>query len=156
MKAVLSCAEMRAADAYTIEQCGVPSQALMERAGRAIAEEAESLLNARGGRRVLAVCGGGNNGGDGWCAARILSLRGFETAVWPLAEPASPDCAAQRALYRGEVIGGIPPETDLIIDAIFGTGFRGAPAGVYADAAARIEQTSLLRTYERNGNPLGE
>ena len=138
MKAVLSCAEMRAADAYTIKQCGVPSQTLMERAGRAIAEEAESLLNARGGRRVLAVCGGGNNGGDGWCAARILSLRGFETAVWPLAEPASPDCAAQRALYRGEVVGGIPPETDLIIDAIFGTGFRGAPAGVYADAVARI------------------
>ena len=55
----------------------------------------------------------------------------------PVSETAAfGDCAAQRALYRGEVVGGIPPETDLIIDAIFGTGFRGTPEG---DAAAAIE-----------------
>ena len=138
MENVLSCAEMRAADRYTIAERGVSSQLLMERAGRAIAEEAEALLNERGGRRVLAVCGGGNNGGDGWCAARILSLRGFDVAVWPLTDRCSPDCAAQRALYHGEIVGCISPETDLIIDAVFGTGFHGEPEGVYADAVARI------------------
>ena len=138
MKTVLSCAEMRAADAYTIQKLGVPSQVLMERAGRAIAEEAEGMLHARGGRRVVAVCGGGNNGGDGWCAARILSLRGFEVSVWPLSETCSPDCAAQRALYEGEVVHDLPEGVDLVIDAIFGTGFRGAAEGICADAIDRI------------------
>ena len=138
MKTVLSCAEMRAADAYTIQKLGVPSQVLMERAGRAIAEEAEGMLHARGGRRVVAVCGGGNNGGDGWCAARILSLRGFEVFVWPLSETCSPDCAAQRALYAGEVVHDLPEGVDLVIDAVFGTGFHGAAEGICADAIARI------------------
>ena len=141
MKAVLSNAEMRAADAYTIRERGVSSQTLMERAGRAIAEEAESLLHAKGGRRVLAVCGGGNNGGDGWCAARILSLRGFETSVWPLSDRCSPDCAAQRALYTGEVVGSFPQDVDVVIDAIFGTGFHGEAEGVYAEAIARIRES---------------
>ena len=63
MQNVLTCAQMRAADKYTIETLGVPSAELMERAGAAIAEEAEKLLRETGGRRVLAVCGGGNNGG---------------------------------------------------------------------------------------------
>lgn len=58
MQNVLTCAQMRAADKYTIETLGVPSAELMERAGAAIAEEAEKLLREIGGRKVLAVCGG--------------------------------------------------------------------------------------------------
>ena len=57
MQAVLTCAQMRAADKHTIEDLGVPSEALMERAGAAVAEEAEKLLRACGGKKVLAVCG---------------------------------------------------------------------------------------------------
>ena len=64
MQKVLTCAQMRAADKYTIQQLGVSSQELMERAGAAIAEETEKLLRKIGGSRVLAVCGGGNNGGE--------------------------------------------------------------------------------------------
>lgn len=82
MQKVLTCAQMRAADKYTIGTLGVPAQELMERAGRAIAEEVRTLLESMEGRSVLAVCGGGNNGGDGWCAARLLSDWGYETAVY--------------------------------------------------------------------------
>lgn len=139
MKYVLTCAEMRAADAYTIGELGVPSQTLMERAGAAVAEEAENLLRGCGGTSVLAVCGGGNNGGDGWCAARLLAERGWRTAVVAVGEKLSPDCAAQRAKYAGDVCGDFPEERfDVIIDALFGTGFRGEPEGAFAEAIGRI------------------
>ena len=139
MRSVLTCAQMRAADRYTIDVRGVPSSALMERAGAAIAEEAEKMLRARGGRRVLAVCGTGNNGGDGWCAARLLAKRGFDAAVYSLAGDMSADCAAQRGKYAGRVCASFPEEGfDLIVDAIFGTGFRGVPEGEAAEAISRI------------------
>lgn len=139
MKTIVTCAKMRAADKYTIEQLGVPAQELMERAGAAIAAETAALLESTGGRSVLAVCGGGNNGGDGWCAARLLAERGFETAVFTLTDKLSPDCAAQRAKYAGEVFTVFPDRSfDAVIDAVFGTGFRGAPEGRFADAIARI------------------
>ena len=151
MQNVLTCAQMRAADKYTIETLGVPSAELMERAGAAIAEEAEKLLREIGGRRVLAVCGGGNNGGDGWCAARFLAERGFETAVYTLTDKLSPDCAAQRAAYEdalsaaGEdpaVFTVFPEEKfDVVLDAVFGTGFRGAPEGKFAEAIARMNES---------------
>ncbi len=139
MKHVLTCAEMRAADMYTIEELGVPSSELMERAGAAVADEAEKLLRAGGGASVLAVCGGGNNGGDGWCAARLLAERGWRTAVFAVGEKLSPDCAAQRAKYKGEVLQTFPEERfDVIIDALFGTGFRGMPEGAFAEAIGQI------------------
>ena len=115
------------------------SQELMERAGAAIAEETEKLLRKIGGSRVLAVCGGGNNGGDGWCAARLLLEKGFCAAVYTLTDILSPDCAAQREKFTGEVYSAFPAEKfDVVIDAVFGTGFHGVPEGRFADAIARI------------------
>lgn len=151
MQNVLTCAQMRAADKYTIETLGVPSAELMERAGAAIAAETEKLLRKIRGRSVLAVCGGGNNGGDGWCAARYLSECGFETAVYALTDKLSSDCAAQRAAYEEalEAAGKDPviftsfPEEkfDVILDAVFGTGFRGVPEDKFADAIARMNDS---------------
>lgn len=139
MQKVLTCAQMRAADKYTIQELGVASQVLMERAGAAIAEETEKLLKETGGTSVLAVCGGGNNGGDGWCAARLLSEKGFRAAVFTLTDILSPDCAAQREKFAGEVFSSFPEEKfDVVIDAVFGTGFHGAPEGRFADAIKRI------------------
>lgn len=136
---ILTCAQMRAADKHTIEDMGVPSVQLMERAGAAIAGEAEKELRRTGGRKVLAVCGGGNNGGDGYCAARILRERGFDADVWELCGKFSEDCAAQRAAFGGPLYSAFPGERyDLIIDAIFGTGFRGVPEGRFADAISAI------------------
>lgn len=142
MKAVVTCAQMRAADKYAIETLGTPSQELMERAGKAIADEAETLLRETEGNTVLAVCGGGNNGGDGWCAARLLRAAGYRAAVFTLTDKLSADCAAQREKFEGTVYDRFPDEKfDVVIDAIFGTGFRGAPEGRFADAIARINES---------------
>src|SRR6201992_234515 len=77
---------MRAVDHWAIEEQGVDSLALMESAGRAIAE-AVAALRPEGPVRV--VCGKGNNGGDGLVAARLLGEMGFEAEVlllWPAGE----------------------------------------------------------------------
>lgn len=142
MRAVVTCAQMRAADKYTIETLGTSSQELMERAGAVIAEETENLLRETEGKSVLAVCGGGNNGGDGWCAARLLRAAGYRAAVFTLTDKLSADCAAQREKFEGIVYDRFPEERyDVVIDAIFGTGFRGAPEGRFADAIARINES---------------
>lgn len=145
MQKVLTCAQMRAADKYTIETLGVPSEELMERAGRAIADEAEKVLSAAGKKRVLAVCGGGNNGGDGYVAARILGERGFSAEVMELAEKFSDDCAAVRARFTGKRHTVFPKEEyDLVIDAVFGTGLKSAPEGKFAAAIAKINASGAF------------
>ena len=75
--------EMRELDRKAIEELGIPSVCLMELAGLAVADEADSLCKE--GRLVVVVAGRGNNGGDGYVAARHLSNRGVETEVLVLA-----------------------------------------------------------------------
>jgi NAD(P)H-hydrate epimerase len=131
---------MRAADRWAIDQQGIPSLTLMEAAGAAVAEAAEEV--AAGGP-VRIVCGKGNNGGDGLVAARHLAATGFEVEtllLWPAAE-LSPDAAANLEQLPGgvrEVEAGEAPAalegSGVVVDAIFGTGFEGAPRAP-ADAA---------------------
>ena len=130
-------ASMRAVDEWAISEHGVPSLELMEAAGRAVAD---AVLELAAGGPVRVVCGKGNNGGDGLVAARHLATAGAETEVLLLAPPGelSDDAAANLERFDGSVaeIGDAPPElagSGAIVDAIFGTGFDGAPR----DAAAR-------------------
>ena len=130
MKILLSSEEMRAWDRHTIEEIGIPSCVLMERASLAIAEEAEK--EARKGKkkssRILAVCGTGNNGGDGVCAARILAMRGYDSTLYLVGEEShrSEDLKSQLAIAKK---AGVKVTRDLdfsaydiLIDAIFGNG----------------------------------
>lgn len=86
MRYVLTNAQMREADKFTIETLEVPSLLLMERAGAALAEEAERLCPEGG---ILCVCGGGNNGGDGFVAPEFLCKRGFPSrrCAWRISFP---------------------------------------------------------------------
>ena len=93
--------QMRQADEYTIQVLDVPSLLLMERAGVALAEETERLCQ---GGKILCICGGGNNGGDGFVCARILKNRGWDVAVLCYAEKYSPDC--QINLEKWRALGG--------------------------------------------------
>jgi ADP-dependent NAD(P)H-hydrate dehydratase / NAD(P)H-hydrate epimerase len=152
---------MRAADHWAIADQGVDSPALMETAGRAVAE-AVAALRPDGPVRV--VCGKGNNGGDSLVAARLLAEMGFEAEallLWP-ADELSTDAAANLERLRAAPSGGPgarspgagggAPATEVnaaeiasrlagsgaVVDAIFGTGFSGAPREPAASAIEAI------------------
>jgi NAD(P)H-hydrate epimerase len=167
-------AEMRAIDRAAIDRLGVPSLELLERAGRAVTEAAAHL--ARPMSRFLIVCGGGNNGGDGWVAARLLLLSGRVSviAVVPPAELTG-DAAevANRAISAGvpwkafdpaAPLGAVPG--DVIVDALLGTGLARPAEGRFlaaigAVAAARAAGAKVLAVdlpsglSADTGRPLG-
>ncbi|MFN8162803.1 MAG: NAD(P)H-hydrate dehydratase [Solirubrobacterales bacterium] len=133
---------MRAVDRWAIEEMGVPSLELMETAGRAVAE-AVAGLSPQGPVRV--VCGKGNNAGDGFVAARHLEKMGFEVEVLLLwaEDETKGDAAVNLGRISAEhMTGGLDErlaESGAVVDAIFGTGFEGAPR---EPAAAAIDSVN--------------
>jgi ADP-dependent NAD(P)H-hydrate dehydratase / NAD(P)H-hydrate epimerase len=132
---------MRGVDRWAIEERGVPSLELMEAAGRAVAE-AVAELQPQGPVRV--VCGKGNNGGDGFVAARLLRSMGFEVEallLWP-GEELRGDAAANYERFGGELLEGDLDQrlagSGAVVDAIFGTGFEGDPREPAAAAIRAI------------------
>ena len=146
----LSREQVREIDRCAIELAGVPGVVLMENAGRGAADQIEAFMRARGaeaGGRVAVVAGAGNNGGDGYVIARHLSMRGMEVITFlvaPVAKIAGDALVNLEILRRlgGDVrelaAGGIAPGSplagqlrgfDVIVDAVGGTGMRGALRG---------------------------
>src|SRR4051794_15923952 len=120
MRPVLTPAEMSEADQHAVA-AGTPEAVLVERAGRAVARHARRMLGGAYGRRVTVVTGKGNNGADGRVAARRLREQGVGVDELALARGFE-DAALARAVGRA----------DLVIDAMYGTGFRGALEGAAA------------------------
>lgn len=145
MKLVTS-AEMRAIDREAIEHHGIPGPVLMENAGRALADFIlEVLVEQPDKFRCAIICGKGNNGGDGFVAARHLKQAGVAVAVYfigPL-DKLSADAKLNHGRLSEAGLRAVPlaaatdlPDTldcDVIVDAIFGTGFSGEPEGLAAD-----------------------
>jgi NAD(P)H-hydrate epimerase len=121
--AVLSPEQMALADTLAV-QAGTPSLALMEAAGAAVAEQ---LCKRYGPRRVLIACGPGNNGGDGFVAARYLKRAGWTVQVALLGnrQQLSGD-AARNAQAWAEPVAAVSPDllqsADIVVDALFGAG----------------------------------
>lgn len=148
MLPLLTPEEMVAADQATIS-AGVSAEVLMERAGRAVARATIRLAGGRYGKRIALVCGRGNNGGDGFVAARMLARRGASVAVLLVQGPPREGPALSH--FRALEENGIPvvafasarlEAADVIVDAIFGTGFSGAPEGVVLEAIEAINASS--------------
>lgn len=146
MKLVTS-GQMQAIDRRAIEGLGIPGLELMENAGRGIAESVFEKLDGQvEGRRFGVFCGKGNNGGDGFVIARCLHGWQAEVSTFILADPGDYKGDALTNLRRLQELG-LPihrlqsaseiPDLDvfeLIVDAIFGTGFSGAVRpGLFAD-----------------------
>ena len=142
---IVSAAEMREIDRVTSERFGVPSLTLMENAGTAVADFVMSRHpNAK---RITVICGKGNNGGDGFVAARKLQERRREVKLVLLSEPSElrGDAAEMfRKLGFAPIVVGSDKvlkahlDADILVDAILGTGFRPPISGLYAAAIAAI------------------
>lgn len=125
MRPVLDVEETRRLDGEAETSVDV----LMDRAGFGVAL-AGVEMGAGYGTRVAVLAGSGNNGGDGYVAARYLSARGAQVTVYALGPPkpgTAASAAAARAVAAGVAIADLdePRPADLLIDALFGVGFRG-------------------------------
>jgi ADP-dependent NAD(P)H-hydrate dehydratase / NAD(P)H-hydrate epimerase len=139
---------MAAADEAAISS-GTPASILMDRAGRAVARAVLRVGAARYGLRVAIVCGKGNNGGDGFVAARVLAREGASVRCLSVADLSGLQGAAKEQLDAWERVGRVEPFdptvlgwADVVVDAIFGTGFKGAAEGDIAtviEAISRVE-----------------
>ncbi|MBX9600756.1 MAG: NAD(P)H-hydrate dehydratase [Bryobacteraceae bacterium] len=132
---VLTAAEMREVDRRTIE-LGTPGLTLMENAASGLADFLTTRFDDTAPRRMVIVCGKGNNGGDGLAAARLLRARGLRPAVVLAADPGElrGDAAVNysRLLESGgEIRQEIPDEArdaGIVVDALLGTGLSGPPS----------------------------
>ena len=144
--------QMQAIDRRASAEFGIPSILLMENAGRAVAEE---VLRFRP-HRALVVCGGGNNGGDGFVTARHLANRRVRCTVVYFQRPAQPDPALNFSILKKMRVplarwGRLPArrrrsllrQADVIVDAIFGTGMAREVRAPYKTA---IEEINHSRT----------
>ncbi|HXX28652.1 MAG TPA: NAD(P)H-hydrate dehydratase [Terriglobales bacterium] len=150
---IVSAAEMREIDRVSSERFHVPSLTLMENAGTAVADFV--LSRYPWARRIGVICGKGNNGGDGFVAARKLLDSGREVRILLLGEPSELRGDAAEMFSRLPV----PPQlarsnqelnreqarlvfdAHLLVDAILGTGFRPPVAGLYAQAIQCLNQS---------------
>ena len=128
--------QMRAIDRWAIEERGIPSLDLMERAGAGLTVHTDRLV-PRG--PIAIVCGKGNNGGDGLAAGRML--RGFGRRVRVLLLAGADEYAGDAAENLRRLEGGYEPfhpaaldDAAVVVDAILGTGFEGEPRGAAKDA----------------------
>lgn len=139
MDKVLTNAQMREADAYTINIKGVPSAELMRRAGVAIAEEAEKAAKNLNTTDILVVCGTGNNGGDGYVCAEELRIRSFSVKVYAADGNLSPDCEREKNNYKGGYLRDI--RGAIIVDCLFGTGLSREITGEFKEIVEKINSS---------------
>ena len=144
--------QMRNIDRRTIEEAGVPGLRLMERAGEGAARMAVDLLGDPEGKTVVHFCGKGNNGGDGFVIARLLSEAGVRPVVYLAGAIDRVEGDARENLDRLREmdvaireVGALedvadPGGADLIVDALLGTGLSGPVRGLMADLIGLINR----------------
>jgi hydroxyethylthiazole kinase-like uncharacterized protein yjeF len=151
---IVTAVEMRDIDRATSQRFGVPSLSLMENAGSAVAEFVVTRYPSA--ERIGVICGKGNNGGDGFVAARKLKAAGKEVRVVLLAEPGELRGDAAEMFAKLPVAPVIVRsseelkqektrtvfESDVLLDAILGTGFKPPVSGLYAEAIRLLNASS--------------
>ncbi len=156
MTKIVTAAQMQELDRRTIAEAHIPATLLMERAGSGIVSCLEQRLGPVRGKTVTVVCGKGNNGGDGFVAARLLRRRHAKVRVLAMASISelSRDAAT---MYRQFVRGAgkssiyfytsktqtqtLLQDSDILVDALLGTGLSSAVTGRYAETIDSINET---------------
>src|SRR3954454_9765194 len=152
---IVTAAEMREIDRVTTASFGVSSSTLMENAGEAVAVFGVSRFPS--GHSIGVICGKGNNGGDGFVAARKLHDAGKDVSILLLADPSElkGDAAEMYKQLPSAIIARTPAELDrepaqsvfeckLLLDAILGTGFKPPVTGLYEHAITKINASSSI------------
>lgn len=149
--ALYSSAQVRALDAHAIEVLGIPAYTLMKRAGEAALRHLRSRYPVA--HRIAVVCGGGNNGGDGYVLARFAQAAGLTVTVLAASEPEELRGAARQAFEDFRATGArarpfaaaLLAEGEVVVDALLGTGLRGA---------VRTEYAAAIRAINLSGRPV--
>lgn len=156
---IVTAKEMQSLDKKTIEEFGLPSLVLMERASLGVVNVLEThepnLLTSKA--TCLILVGTGNNGADGLVVARLLQAKGKKVTVLTLGEEAkrTKENSLQMELinkleipnysYSAEIFTTLEKESDLIIDAIFGVGLSRNIAGIYQDCIEKVNNSEKLK-----------
>ncbi len=149
--ALYSSAQVRALDAHAIEALGIPAYTLMKRAGEAALRHLRARYPVA--HRIVIVCGGGNNGGDGYVLARFAQAAGLTVRVLAASDPEQLRGAARQAFEDFRVNGAVAPpfaasllaEGEIVVDALLGTGLRGE---------VRAEYAAAIRAINSSGRPV--
>lgn len=165
---VLTAQQMREADRLTTERHGISSQQLMENAGAAVAEFLRDKFSGLTRRKIVILCGKGNNGGDGLVVARLLKQSGCSPEVILFFKPGTQEGPASVNLERWKEGAGnlrvvtsasewesarkVVDGANVIVDALLGTGLRGPVEGL---AGSAIEYVNAVhaRSDGREGKP---
>lgn len=155
MTKIITAAQMRALDLRTISEAHIPSATLMERAGTGVVSCLEQWWGPVRGKRVIVVCGKGNNGGDGFVVARLLRRRHANVrvlAVTPTTELSRDAATMYKQFIRGAGKSSVYrytskaqaqallQDSDILVDALLGTGLSAAVTGHYAEAIDSINE----------------
>lgn len=159
---IITIAETRAIDEASA-QAGVPTRALMENAGSAVADVVAQHFTPR---PTAVLCGPGNNGGDGWVAARHLRQRGWPVWIETLAprEALKGDAVDAAAGWDGETLplGARAEQAELVIDALFGAGLTRPLEGEAGRLATALPRERVVAVdvpsgiHGDNAEPLGD
>ena len=159
---ILTAAEMKEVDRLSTERAGIPSLTLMENAGQSVAQFIHEKYPDLARRRILVLCGKGNNGGDGFVVARHLKEMGAEPEVIVCALPEEIRGDAAENLKRWQALPGklrvtagevewgeaAPNFSDagIIVDALLGTGTRGPVSGLLQRAIRDVNTRRSRRS----------
>jgi hydroxyethylthiazole kinase-like uncharacterized protein yjeF len=140
---ILTAETMRAAEQAAIDG-GTSVEQLMERAGAALAE---AVYRFAGPTPALVVCGPGNNGGDGYVAARHLAERGVSVRLAALTEPNSDAAKSARGQWRGEVeaLSNSTAPAPVLIDSLFGTGLKRGIEDAVSEQLSRLCGEAMVK-----------
>jgi hydroxyethylthiazole kinase-like uncharacterized protein yjeF len=149
--ALYSSAQVRALDAHAVEALGIPAYTLMKRAGEAALRHLRSRYPLA--HRIAIVCGGGNNGGDGYVLARFAHAAGLAVRVLAASDPEQLKGAARQAFDDFCATGAqahpfepsLLDEGDIVVDALLGTGLKGE---------VRPEHAAAIRAINQSGRPV--
>ncbi len=157
---VLKADEMRELDKLTINEIGIEDKVLMENAGRSVYSVIRDIMDDVAGLKAVVVAGKGNNGGDGFVVARYLYNDGADVVVYIIGKKDEVKGTARKNL---EILEKLEVETvelqteddltvfefdvmsaDIVVDAIFGTGFKGDVKGLHAEVIDIINDAEGL------------